>query len=135
MSRGAEITLEWAGGEHVFRLRIGELRRLQEETGVGPLEQLARLKSGSWRVDDVVAPIRYGLIGGGDVTEAEARRLVRSFVEDAPLARSASLAAAILNAALVGAPDERVGKPVAAESGSKTPEASSASPPSTASVP
>lgn len=55
----------WAGGEHDFALRIGELRALQKNCDAGPELVLNRLRLGQWRVDDVLEPIRLGLIGGG----------------------------------------------------------------------
>jgi hypothetical protein len=107
MSRDASVLVAWAGGEHLFKLGIGQLIKLQEACDCGPMQHLARLRDGTWRVADVVEPIRWGLVGGG-MDVAEANRLIKQYVHDTPLAQHALPAQAILIAALVGAPDEPV---------------------------
>ena len=97
--------LTWAGGEHLFKLGFGELRKVQEATDCGPQFLLNRLRDGSWRVDDIVEPIRWGLVGGG-LAIAEANKLVKQFVHDTPLYQHTLTAQAVLLAALVGANDE-----------------------------
>ena len=105
MSRDASITLDWADGTYTFRLAIGQLRELQEKCNAGPAHILSRLSTGTWMVDDITETIRLGLIGGG-ANPVEALRLVRSYVEERPLAESILPAISILGAAVVGAPDE-----------------------------
>lgn len=107
MSRGCELT--WAGGEHAFLLTIELLRALQDKCNAGPPVVLQRLSSNAWYVDDVIQPIRLGLEGGG-LSKAEARDLVRSHVEDAPLTASVLTAQAVLMAALFGVEDDPVGE-------------------------
>ena len=62
--RGAE-EIVWAGGEHAFRLGIGELRAIEQKCDAGCAVVLMRLLSSAWKIDDVVQPIRLGLIGAG----------------------------------------------------------------------
>lgn len=67
---------------------------------------------GDWRVDDVRETIRLGLIGGG-MTPSDAYLLVATYVDARPLAENISLAAEVLLHAVIGDPDDPVGKPEA----------------------
>ena len=109
MSRDGSITLEWAGGEHLFRLGWGELRSIQEACDAGPFAILERLGNGAWRLDDISSVIRFGLIGGG-VPPVEASKLVRLYVEKFPPAESCIVAHAVLTAGCIGAPEEQIEK-------------------------
>lgn len=71
-----KVSLTWIGGEHTFALGIGELRALQTATNAGPEELLHRMAAKAWRVDDLVEILRLGLIGGGEIRDPEAGRLV-----------------------------------------------------------
>jgi len=108
-SRNASVTFEWAGEERCFRLPIGMLRELQEKTGAGPFELMRRIQFDQWRVDDLRETIRCGLIGGG-MTPNEAGRLVKTYVDDRPLAEARNPAIVILGAAIYGVDDEPLGK-------------------------
>jgi hypothetical protein len=77
-------TIRWAGGEHEFKLTIGDLRALQEKTGRGPEEILSRLAARTWHVDEAIETVRLGLIGGG-MARDEAKRLVSLVVDRDPL--------------------------------------------------
>ncbi len=99
------VTLTWAGGEHDFALTIELLRALQQRCDAGPAWILARLASGQWRIDDVVATIRFGLEGGG-MDKAEAGKLINSLVDGHALGRFVDTAHAILLSALY---DEETG--------------------------
>jgi hypothetical protein len=99
------IDLSWAGGEHTFALPIDLLRALQERCDAGPEFVRTRLATKQWHVDDVVSTIRLGLEGGG-LDKQEARKLVRLFVEDRPLADSVLTAYAILTHAIYGSGTE-----------------------------
>ena len=84
-------------------------------------------------MQDISETIRLGLVGGG-LEPVKATKLVRRYVEDRPPLESLMVARGILAVALMGAPDEPVGEPSAAdqESPSTTSrEESSGSPPST----
>jgi hypothetical protein len=110
MSRTAKVTAEFGGEEHEFCLRWGELIELQEKCDAGPGMVLMRLVANQWRLEDVPAVIRLGLMGGG-MDPAAASRLVRRYVEERTQDIGgedglAILAVKILSAALHGAPDE-----------------------------
>ena len=109
MSRDGSITLAWAGGEHLFRLGWGELRSIQEACDAGPFVVLERLGNGSWKLEDISNPIRFGLIGGG-VPPVEASKLVRLYVENFPPIQSCFVAHAVLQAGCIGAPEEQIEK-------------------------
>jgi len=105
MSRAAEVELDFADGERLFRLPIGRWRAVQERCDAGPMELLRRYTDGSWRVDDLREVIRQGLIGGG-MAVAEADQLLKSNFDDLPLAQFTPLAQAVVMASVVGVPDE-----------------------------
>lgn len=136
MSRDGSITFEWGDGEHKFRLAIGELQELQEKCNWGPEEVFRRLEAGTWWVNDLIEPIRLGLIGGGmDVSKA--RSLVQRYVTAGNLMGNVDPAMLILAAALVGVPDEAPKKVTEEEKTATIPSSlmeSGALPPSTATV-
>lgn len=103
--RHAEITLGWADGDYTFRLAWGELIAVQEACDAGPAELLARFERGTWRVEELRAVILHGLLGGG-TDAAQARKLVATYVQDAPLQENLPVAQAVLMAALYGAPPQ-----------------------------
>lgn len=105
MSRAAEVSLKWADGTYLFRLRIGQLRELQEKCDAGPLALLRRFEQESYRIDDLRETIRLGLIGGG-LPPLEAMKLVERYVDDRPLAENSGHARIVLMAAVIGMPDQ-----------------------------
>lgn len=126
MSRNASVSFDWADDTHTFRLPLGQLRELQEKTGVGPLSLLRRLDNGSWMADDAREVLRCGLIGGG-MEPDRALTMVRRYVDERPAAENIRPAYLTLAAALFGTDDEEMpGKTKAAEA-----TTGSASPPST----
>lgn len=112
MSRDAKITLDWADDTYQFRLAWGQLVELQEKCDAGPYVILQRLYDGSWKMLDVSEPIRLGLIGGG-MEPIRALKIVRQYVQEKPPVANVLVAQAILSAALMGAPDETLGKQAA----------------------
>lgn len=113
MSRDARISLVWAGDERVFRLAIGEALSLEQNRDSGLAEILARLSGPGWRIADIRETLRLGLIGGG-MEGARARTLVEDNVRPGQLAEHVLYARAVLMAAIVGNPGEKVGKTKAA---------------------
>lgn len=111
MTRNGSVTTFWADGEYTFRLAIGQLRELQEKTGVGPYKLYERLIRGEWRADDVREAIRLGLIGGG-LKPADAHKLVGDHFDQygMPLIDHVPAALEIMAAALIGPDDEPLGK-------------------------
>ena len=103
--RHGDITLGWADGDYTFRLAWGELIAVQEACDAGPAEILRRIGDGSWRVQDLGAVILHGLLGGG-CDPAVARKLVKRYVHENPLAESVPVAQAVLLAAISGVDDD-----------------------------
>lgn len=125
MSRDAKTTLDWGDSTYTFRLGIGELEEHDEKIAEGrpvgypsgPLAVLSRLWEGTWKVADVRETIRLGLVGGG-APAPQALKLVRRYVDEAPLLPNVGLAVLILSEALgIEAKDreEPAGKPEPAE--------------------
>ncbi len=110
MSRDGSIELAWPDQTRTYRLKLGELRALQEKCDKGPMEILAALTTGRWRVDDVIQPIRLGLIGGGCPMD-EALRIVEFNIHDGKLGEAVIYAVAIVQAAISGPPDETLRQP------------------------
>lgn len=88
-------TIVWAGGEHPFRLAIGELRSLEQRCDAGVSVVLLRLIGQQWKVDDVYQPIRLGLIGGG-MADKDAGALVAKVMETESLFGLSVLATDVL---------------------------------------
>lgn len=109
MSRHGDITLAWGDGEYRFRLGIGELRQLQEACNAGPPVIAQRLRDGTWMLDDIRETLRLGRIGAGQ-TQPQALRDINRFVDSRPLAENALIALAVLLAAIIGPPEEKLGK-------------------------
>ena len=104
------VELNWPGGEHAFRLRLGELQALQEKCDAGPELILQRVRLGVWQVNDLFETLRLGLIGGG-VDRDSARKLVIDAFERTPLMEFKTPAIEVLAAALIGVPDDPAGEP------------------------
>lgn len=125
-------SIVWPGGEHRFALRLGELRALQKNCDAGPEQIFNRLRSGVWRVDDIIEPIRLGLIGSGEMDAGRAGPFVIGLLAQYPPAQFKMTAIAIMSHSLLGDPDDPAGEAEAGEA--KSPE-SGASPASTQSAP
>ena len=106
------VSMTWAGGEHDFLLTIDLLRALQDRCDAGPHFIHERLCTRRWMVNDVTETIRLGLEGGG-TSKSDARKLVKTYVEDRPLTESVLTAQAILLASLFGQVDDQPGEEVA----------------------
>lgn len=89
----------WAGGEHVFAFRMGDLRALQNKVNRGPEEILMRLANRTWFVDEAIETVRIGLIGGG-MDRDEARRLIDLVADGHPLVEFRLTAFEVLSRAL-----------------------------------
>lgn len=112
MSRDARVELDWADGTYQFRLAWGQLAELQEKTDAGPYVVLRRLMESTWFLTDISQVIRLGLIGGG-MEPSKALQMVRTYVEDRPPVENLPTAQAVMMAACMGAPDDKVGEPPA----------------------
>lgn len=125
--RATAITIPWADAEYTFDLRLGEVRKLQEKTGLGPAVLLVNLQSGNWKVDDYRETILQGLLGGG-MSAPDAAKLIKAWVDERPAKESLMPAQAILMAFIVGAP---TGKKNGRKTRTTTEPAASTSHPST----
>lgn len=114
MARDAKVNLPWPDKRRDYRLGVGEIRELQEKCNKGPLEILSDLLAGRWRFDDVLQPIRLGMIGAGE-GQSEAIILTERHVVPGRLAECAMIAAAIVQAAITGVEDEPIKMPKSAE--------------------
>ena len=125
------------GEEYPFRLAWGQLIKLEEERNCGCYKIWVRLCDESWTIKDISEVIFLGLVGGG-MGDIKARKLVREYVEGRPPIESLELAQKVIEAGLIGAPEEPLEtkkEEAAAGNGSTiSPTAASASAPSTAQV-
>jgi len=118
MSRDGSCEVPFNGQLTPFRLAWRELMKIQEACDAGPYVVLDRLVSGRWRLQDISETIKWGLIGAG-MPQAEAIKLVTSEVEGRPPLENLVIAQQVLGAGVVGAPEEPVGKKLAAASRGK----------------
>ncbi len=108
---GIEVEMTWPGGRHKFALYLGQLRTLQDACNAGPEEILNRLRSGTWRVDDVVEPLRLGLIGSGAMAPERAGPTVLNLIKQGePLVEFKLPAMGVLTAALMGVENDPLGE-------------------------
>ncbi len=112
MSR-CSVDMEWADGRYTFALPLAQLEELQTHCDAGPLVIAQRLEHGMWTSKEVYHTLRLGLIGGG-MSPIDALRKTRLYVLDRPWMENVLPALAVMQAVLVGKPDELVGKSPAA---------------------
>lgn len=103
--------IHWVGGEHEFALRLGQLRTLQDSCDAGPEQVFNRLRAGQWRVDDLIEPIRLGLIGSGSMSTEAAGPFVTKLFDQHPRMDFKVTAIEILARALFGVEGDPVGEP------------------------
>lgn len=120
----------WAGGEHPFLLRIGELRAIDDRCRDGAFAAWGRLIARQPRFDDVYEVVRLGLIGGGMPAE-EARALVAKVEDQHGLGEMLPTATLVLFRAFHRREevDDAPGKRMAAEATGSASAASTASAP------
>lgn len=106
----ASHTVVWAGGEHLFRLGIGELRAIEQATDAGISVVLMRLLGQQWKIDDVLSPIRLGLIGGGMEAADAKRTLDRALDSASPYALAITAAAVLSRFLTLNEEDEKPGE-------------------------
>src|SRR3990172_5853960 len=121
-----KIDLLFADGAYSMRLGLAQINEIEKKCGflgavyarllqgIVPLENgtLAGLNTdAAWGINDIVEPIRQGLIGGGrgvvdgadvKVTPHRANQLIENYVLAKPLGQSWTLAVSILTQAVVG---------------------------------
>lgn len=120
---------------YTVKFGVGEAEFIQERHDMGPNYALQVIGAGRWTVKLLVDVVFIALVGGGQTQEA-ARRIADRWVAKRPWAEAAPLAQVILQAGVVGIPDEPPGKAEGEEETTPTPSPTSqgersASPPST----
>ena len=111
----ADIILDWAGKDRLFRLTFGGVLELEEACGKEAIGAIfLRVSSGKFRAEDVWHTIRLALIGGG-VNKVEAKRLMETHFDLAPYLDNAALAGDILISLMAGVEDGKQGEDGASE--------------------
>ena len=124
MSRNGSCEFVWSGDLRTFRLGIGELLALQDRLDAGPAEVAARLRAGTWRVQDIQETFRLALIGAGEDAK-KAKALVDDNISPGRIQGNVLMAFAIIVSALQGDENDPVGKEQAAPA---TPETAASLP-------
>lgn len=120
------MQLSFADGVYNFKLTLHGIKEIQEKTGGGIGAVWQRLATSrlnfigedsgvpdeaKFRIEDIVEPIRQGLIGGGEgevdgdpvkVTSHVANRLIENYVMQEPLQSGWALAYAIVGGLIEG---------------------------------
>lgn len=112
-------TITWPGGEHSFRLGIGELRAIEQRSDAGIAPVLMRLLGQAWKIDDVIAPIRLGLIGAG-MDERAAQKALDAALDIASPYELAVTSAEILRRFIMWEGDDQPGEAQAGTANSPT---------------
>jgi hypothetical protein len=94
---------------HSLKFGVGEAEFIQERHDMGPQWALQVISSGRWSVKLLVDVVYIALVGGGAKPEA-ARRIADRWVANRPWGEAAPLAQIILQAGVIGVPDEPPGK-------------------------
>lgn len=108
--RLTQITIPWADGEYAFDLKLGNVRAVEEKTGLGLVEIYESLHSGKWKVDHIREVLLQGLLGGGFAVDG-ARKLILKWVDNRPAQEGLLPAQSIILAWLVGAPQGKTKTP------------------------
>jgi len=98
-------------GPDLFDLKfgVGEAEFIQERHDMGPQYALDMVSAGRWSVRLLTDVVFTAMVGGGAKPET-ARRVTQKWVAERPWAESAPLVQIILQAGVVGVPDEPTGK-------------------------
>lgn len=113
--------LPWVGGQHTFFLGLGQIRALQDATGLGPNALYRRLRGGDWLVDDLMEILVQGLVGSDAMDLGDATKLVTGLFRKHPLLEFVGTSTAILAHALSVPEGEDEGKPDPAGEETQTP--------------
>ena len=125
------IELHFGDGDYLFRLNLSGINAIQDKCGSGIGAVWQRLaasrfnyvsdndeqigfgvaEAAAFKIEDIIEPIRQGLIGGGvgtvdgvpvAVTPLLANKLVQTYVIDRPLSEAWSVAFAVMSALIEG---------------------------------
>jgi hypothetical protein len=148
MSGTGEASTDFAGETREFRIRLGEIRHIEQKCEVGIGEVCRRLAKAAYvtskfgglealamgveiHAEDVRAPIYEGLVGGG-MRPADATKIVRQEIDDRGV-RGLLDNVAVALVVLLGSQETPPGEPQAGEPPA-TPPSEPTSPTSTASA-
>ena len=124
---GQAKSILWPGGEHDFLLDIGALRAIEDRCKAGISVVYNRLLMNEWYVDDIIQPLRLGLMGGG-LTDRQAKAVIDSAYDVANYYALAVPAAAVLGYFITWQTGPEVDDPVGEAKGSETSNGSNRSP-------
>lgn len=120
------MSLLFGDGEYSFRLTIHGIKEIQEKCGCGIGKVWSRLAASrlnhvgvdlghpevaEFRIEDIIEPIRQGLLGGGrgtvdecevKVTPSVANRLIETYVTSRPLQEGWAVAFAVVGCLVEG---------------------------------
>ena len=96
----------WPGGEHPFRLGIGEWRIIEQKCNAGIMKIMMRMLSSEAYADDILVPLRAGLIGGG-MSEMEAKRVIDNALDTSSLYALAVVSADVLQHFVMEMPEDQ----------------------------
>lgn len=124
---GQAKSILWPGGEHDFLLDIGALRAIEDRCKAGISVVYNRLLMNEWYVDDIIQPLRLGLMGGG-LTDRQAKAVIDSAYDVANYYALAVPAAAVLGYFITWQTGPEADDPVGEANGSETSNGSTRSP-------
>lgn len=133
VNRHGAVELSWGGGDHQFRLGLGEIEELESAVDMSVFLLFAAMSAQIpfAKLKHYSETIRIGLVGGG-MKPIDAKALTRRYVDERPLAESVALAEVILRVALErvhpGELDDAPGEPMASKSSGSTSAQSTAAP-------
>ena len=121
------IELHFGDGDYLFRLNLVGIQAIQDKCGCGIGAVWQRLSASrlnyvsghdvgfadaaTFKVEDIIEPIRQGLIGGASgmvdgapvaVTPQSANRLIQAYVIERPLSEGWAIAFAVMSALIEG---------------------------------
>lgn len=125
MNHSGAVELDFGDETYSFRLTVTGAIELETKCDAPIAVIIGRVNQGAYKLNDLRETIRLGLIGGG-MKPVEALKLVRSYVDERPLAESVPIARAILFGLMFGFAESPL-----AEAATEQPESPSASTPHT----
>jgi hypothetical protein len=107
MSGSALIRRRLGGDEHDFRLGIAQAEELQDITGLGLLDTMERVATGS--IAHIRHVLRLARVGAG-VSRESAETFVKTHLVEGEVTSAAGVALDAINALLRGAPEDPLGE-------------------------
>lgn len=120
MSGSALIRRKLGGEEQDFRLTIAQAEELQDITGLGLLDTMERVATGS--IAHIRHVLRLSRVGAG-VSRESAEAFVKAHLIEGQVTAAAGVAMDAINALLRGAPDDPLGESPGEGEATLSPEA------------